>query len=82
MARAELDRPYVSPFFADVGFMERVRHSYEKVFVTYWPYWAATLAAALLNVFEFALYPLILGTPERRAGRPAAAIDSAHESHV
>lgn len=31
----------------------RLRAVYERVFITYWAYWAALLAAAVLNIFEF-----------------------------
>ncbi len=37
------------------SFKERVAIGYRRVFVEYWPYWAATLAAAILNVFMFTL---------------------------
>jgi uncharacterized protein len=48
--------PYPPSAFAEApaGFAARLRAAYEAVFVRYWPYWAATLAAAILNIFEFA----------------------------
>lgn len=36
------------------SFADRVRGGYRQVFIDYWPYWAATLAAGVLNVFELA----------------------------
>jgi uncharacterized protein len=37
------------------SFKGRLLALYQKVLVNYWPYWAAVLAAAVLNIFWFAL---------------------------
>lgn len=46
--------PSVVAGLASDSFGARVRAGFQTVFVTYWPYWLATVAAAVLNVFEFA----------------------------
>ena len=40
--------------FEGHAFLPRLRAMRDKVFVDYWPYWAAVLFVAVLNVFEFA----------------------------
>ncbi|MBM7583540.1 hypothetical protein JOC86_000077 [Bacillus pakistanensis] len=37
------------------SFKGRLMTLYQKVLVNYWPYWAAVIAAAILNIFWFAL---------------------------
>ncbi len=53
---AEVSRTLASgalatPHFAGGSFRARVARSYRAVFVDHWPCWAATLVAAVLNVF-------------------------------
>ncbi len=45
----------VAPHFDSASFRDRLVRGYRRVFVDYWPYWAATLTAAVLNIFQFAL---------------------------
>ncbi|HLI29263.1 MAG TPA: selenium metabolism membrane protein YedE/FdhT [Chloroflexota bacterium] len=43
-----------APFAPPRSFRERVVEGYRRVCVDYWPYWAATITAAFLNILLFA----------------------------